>query len=119
MWLNLRFPLVTLTLGRLEYQAKHKLLRLPPQSMSYELSHRLEDFCAASLIALEDYCLAIMFRFAYSERKCLADMAVRVQKLIGDNVTLEAGGRLIIAHRRWAYCSTNLCGDNGGGGGKT
>jgi len=89
-------PPCDIDIGRLEYQAKHKLLRLPPQSMSYELSHRLEDFCVASPVALDDYCLAIMFRFAYSERKYLADLAARVQELIGDNITLEACGRLII-----------------------
>ena len=82
-------------IGRLEYQAKHKLLRLPPQSMSYELSHRLDDFCVASPTALEYYCLAIMYRFAYSERKYLAELAVTVQNSIGDNMTLEGCGRLL------------------------
>ena len=55
-------PLAIVDLGKLEYQAKHKLLRMPPQAMSFDLSHRLGDFCGVAPIALEDYCLAIMYR---------------------------------------------------------
>jgi len=79
-----------------EFQAVHKLLRMPPQSMSYELSHRLEDFCIVAPVVAQDYCLAIMFRFAYSERKYLADLAVKIQGLIGNSMTLEALDRLVI-----------------------
>ena len=89
-------PPFDLDIGRIEYQAIHKILRLPPQSMSFALTHRLEDFCAVAPIALEDYCLAVMYRFAYSERVYLANLAVTVQKLIGDSNTCEAFERLII-----------------------
>jgi len=89
-------PPVEYNVRRLEYQAKHKLLRIPPQSMSYELSHRLEDFCGISPTVLEDYCLAVMYRFAYSERCYLSELARRVQSLIDDSCTLVAFGRLII-----------------------
>ena len=83
-------------LGKLGYQAKRKLSRMPPQSMSSDLTHRLEDFCGVSPVALEDYCLAFMYRLALSERSYLAELSCRVQSMIADSATLEAHGRLII-----------------------
>ena len=91
-----QFAIPPSDLGKLEYQARHKLLRMPPQSMSYDLSHRLEDFCGVAPTALEDYCLAVMYRFAHSERKYLAELSLKVQSLIGDSFPIDSFGRLVV-----------------------
>ena len=51
---------------------------MPPQSMSFDLFLRLEDVCGVAPIALEDDCLAIMYRFACSERSYLAELFCKV-----------------------------------------
>ena len=83
-------PPANVDLGKVGYQAKHELPRMPPQCMSFDLAHRLLDFCGVAPIALEDYCLAIMYRFAHSERSYLAELSCKVQSLTGDSCLVEA-----------------------------
>ena len=64
--------------------------------MPFDFSHRLEDFCGVAPIALEDYCLVRIYRFAHSERSYLAELSCKVQSLIGDFCPVEAFGRLVV-----------------------
>lgn len=45
---------------------------------------------------LEDYCLAIMCRFAHSEKSYLAELSCKVQSSNGVSCLVEVFGRLVV-----------------------
>jgi len=57
--------------------------------MSLNLLHSLELFTIAVPTPLLDFCDAVLFRFAYSERVYLAELATNVRSLIGDSMHLR------------------------------
>jgi len=71
-----------------EQHALHKILRLPPNSLPRSLLHSLKCFACVDPIPLVDYCLAIMYRFAFSERVYLTSLSCVIRDLIGDCMPL-------------------------------
>ena len=57
---------------------------------------QITGLCGIAPIALEDHCLAIMYRFAHSERSYLAELFCKVQSLIGDFCPVELFRRLVV-----------------------
>ena len=71
-----------------EQHALHKILRLPPNSLPRPILHTLKSFTCVDPIPLADYCSAVMFRFAFSEKDYLSFLACSIRDLIGDNMPL-------------------------------
>ena len=72
-----------------EQHALHKILRLPPNSLPRSILHTLKSFTCVDPIPLADYCLAVMFRFAFSEKDYLSSLSCSIRDLIGDSMPLS------------------------------
>ena len=81
-------PSVSTNLEAKEQQALHKILRLPPNCFSRDLLCRLGAFTGVQPLPLFEYCLAVSYRFAHSERKYLCSLAVQIKEIVGDNMPL-------------------------------
>ena len=62
----------------------HKILRIAPNSFSRDLLCRIGEFTGVQPIPLFEYCLAVSYRFAHSERQYLSSLAIEIQKVIGE-----------------------------------
>lgn len=65
--------------------AIHKILRMPPNSLSCDLLRYLGCFSNIAPVCLEDYITACAYRFALSERDYLLDLSHRIRNEVGDN----------------------------------
>jgi len=64
----------------------HKILRMPPNSMSRQLCHSV-SFCAVvDPIPLNAYCKANLFRFAHSERDYLLQLQAEISEIAKDDL---------------------------------
>lgn len=73
----------------LSHNAVHKILHMPPKCMSRQLSHTISLFSAVDPLPLWEYCLAILFRFASSERSALLELREAIHTLLGDHLTVD------------------------------
>jgi hypothetical protein len=62
--------------------AVHKILRMPPNSISRELSHSLGGFTHIEPCALESYCAACLYRFASSERSYFLSLERKIKERV-------------------------------------
>ncbi len=76
------------SLAALEQRGVHKMLRLPPNSMSRKLMHSLEPFHCKSPTALIPMCRASMYRFARGESDFLRGLRSEVVSFLGDSVDI-------------------------------
>ena len=71
-----------------EQRGVHKMLRLPPNSMSRKLMHTLEPFLCKSPVCLIAWSKAAMYRYAYSVRNFLITLHAEAFRTLGDDITL-------------------------------
>ena len=83
-----------------EFFALHKLLRFPPCSLPHAFLHSLNLFSIVEPTPIEEYCSAIMYRFALSEAPYLATLASSIKLLIGEHMPIS--------------CARNVCIPDGG-----
>ena len=82
-------PPVDTKLEGLSQWAVHKILRLPANCMSRELSLS-SSFCSAiNPLPLKSYCLACLYRFADSEREYLYQLRDQIRVLVGDETPVS------------------------------
>jgi len=79
----------TKSMSALEQRGVHKMLRLPPNSMSRQFMHDLGMFSAKSPLALLPICTAALVRFAHSEEGALRDLLSEALDIIGDSISLN------------------------------
>ena len=89
-------PLISTNIEAKEQQAIHKILRVAPNSFSRDSLCRIGEFTGVQPTPLFEYCLAVSYRFAYSERKYLASLAVQIREMLGPSIPLECLGRVVI-----------------------
>ena len=77
-------------LPNLAHWAIHRILRMPPNSMSRKLSHSIGFFTAIDPIPLSAYCEAIRFRLAHSEKDYLNVLLADVTSRAGDRLFLDS-----------------------------
>ena len=70
-----------------EQNGVHKMLRLPPNSMSRRLMHSLEPFLGKSPLCLSAWSKAAMFRYAFSVKDFLNSLHADAICLLGDGIT--------------------------------
>ena len=76
-----------------EHLAIHKILHMPPNSMSRDLMRHI-DFCSViTPVWLEPYFSAIMLRFALSEKDSLLKLGQDIRTLVGSSLTLAQAAR--------------------------
>ena len=96
---QLAVPSRTIDLAAREHGAIHRILRMPPKSMSRELMHNIGFSTVVSPIPVVNYALAIMYRFALSEKQYLYSLASDVRSSLCDssNVHLSQLGTRVPA----------------------
>ena len=77
------------SIAELSHNAVHKVLRLPPKSMSRSLVHSIAFCTAVDPIFLPHYCAAILYRFAASERDAIFTLRDNIMSLLGDDMLLQ------------------------------
>ena len=82
-------PIPDCALAGIGQRGVHKSLKLPPNSISRDLLHSFDDFCACTPIALVSLCRASMYRFARSEFAFISETHSRLTDLLGDHISLE------------------------------
>ena len=75
-------------LPALDQWAVHKILRMPPNSLSRDLAHSLGVFTQVEPIALESYCAACLCRFASSERVYLHRLANEIKDRVSYSMNI-------------------------------
>ena len=88
-------PPASINIRSKEFYALHKLLRLPPCSLTHAFLHSLSLFTIVEPTPIEDYCSAIMYRFALSEAPYFATLASSIKLLIGESMPIA--------------CASNVC----------
>ena len=91
-----------------EQQSLHKILRIAPNSFSRDLLCRIGEFTAVQPIPLFEYCLAVSYRFAHSERQYLSSLAIEIQKVIGESQPWLIGPTLGVIPDRGHHCKPIL-----------
>lgn len=71
----------------LEQRGVHKMLKLPPNSMSHKFMHGLEPFLPKSPTALLPMCRATLARFAHSNQEFLRQLLDECLATIGEDRT--------------------------------
>ena len=86
-------PDSSIDLAAKEHGAIHRILRMPPNSMTRDLMYNI-DFCTlVSPTRLADYVLASMYRFALSEKSYLYKLAPEIHDICSDHFALtDLGG---------------------------
>jgi len=79
----------TVDLADREHGAIHRILRMPPKCMSRELMHSIGFASIVSPTPVINYSLAIMYRFALSEKPYLYSLASDIATLMGDSLTVQ------------------------------
>ena len=83
-----QFAVSDADLSSLQQTALHKVFRLPPNSLSREVSTNVGLFTGIDPISLPEYCAAVRFRFAFSEQQYLFDLYSRVRVRVLDCLPL-------------------------------
>jgi len=81
-------PPEDVNMSGLAHWAIHRILRMPPNSMSRKLCHSLGFCTVIEPIPLASYCAAILFRFAHSEKEYLLNLQKDAVALVGDSLAL-------------------------------
>ncbi len=74
------------SLATLEQRGVHKMLKLPPNSMSRKLMHSLEPFQCKSPTAIISMCRASMYRLARREAVFIRSLHAEILDLLGDSL---------------------------------
>ena len=75
-------------LPAIEQHALHRLLRIPPSSMSRDLLRALHPFVAVEPLSLKDYAVACMYRFAHAHKEYLLGLEQDIRSQVGDELSL-------------------------------
>ena len=66
----------------------HKIIRIPPKSVSRAVCHSMSFCIAVDPIPIKAYCAANLMRFAHSERDYFLALLSKVIRAVGDNIIL-------------------------------
>ncbi len=93
---SLTLPPTSTNIRSKEFYALHKLLRLPPCSLPHAFLHSLKLFSIVEPTPIEEYCSAIMYRFALSEAPYFATLASSIKLLIGEHLPISCARNVCI-----------------------